>query len=169
MIKFSNFDNPIGCIKFILYAVFMLVNFLYCSKKQAYSRILLSFTKINKSQSFSAWSSYLIRLQWKFNLCISCFLPIVSKIVTATKKLACFLLQPLAHLTCNIVYTVKNSYDFVNKLKHTSPSNYTLLSLDVKSLLINVPIQRALDYLEKRLCDFLYSSIEIKEILKLVY
>ena len=42
-----------------------------------------------------------------------------------------------------------------------------MLSLDVKSLSINISIEGALDSLEKRLCEFHYSSIEIKEILKL--
>ena len=63
---------------------------------------------------------------------------------------------------------MKNSYDFVDKLKLISPSNYTMLSLDVKSLFTNVPIQGALDCLEKRLREFHYSSIEIEEILDLV-
>ena len=65
---------------------------------------------------------------------------------------------------------------WTNKL--ISPSNYTMLSLDVKSLFTNVPIQgasdcfsnsKSMDCLEKRLCEFHYSSIEIEEILNLVH
>ena len=59
------------------------------------------------------------------------FRPIVSNVGTASYKLARFLSQSLAHLTCNDFYPVKNSYDFVDKLKFISPSNYTMLSLDV--------------------------------------
>ena len=84
-------------------------------------------------------------------------------------KLARFLSQSLAHLTCNNLYTVKHSYDFVDKLKFISPSNYTKLSLDVKSLFTNVPVQEALDCLEKRLREFHYSSVKIYEILNLVH
>ena len=68
------------------------------------------------------------------------FRPIVSNVGTASYKLARFLAHSLAHLTCNNIYTVKSSYDFVDKLKLISPSNYTMLSLDVNSLFTNVPI-----------------------------
>ena len=43
-----------------------------------------------------------------------------------------------------------------------------MLSLDVKSLFTNVPIQGGLDCLEKMLLEFHYSSIEFEEILNLV-
>ena len=45
------------------------------------------------------------------------FLPIVFNIGNGSYKLARFLSQSLAHLTCNNLYTVINSYDFVGKLK----------------------------------------------------
>ena len=44
-----------------------------------------------------------------------------------------------------------------------------MLSLDVKSLFTNVPIQGGLDCLEKRLLEFHYSSTEIEKILDLVH
>ena len=59
-------------------------------------------------------------------------------------KLALFLSESQAHLICNNLYTVKNSFDFVGKVKLISSSNYTMISLDVKSLFTNVPIQEAL-------------------------
>ena len=65
-----------------------------------------------------------------------------------------------AHLACKILYTVKNSYDFVD---------YTMFFLDVKSLFNNVPIQGALDCLEKGLHEFHFSSAEVEEILNLVH
>ena len=44
-----------------------------------------------------------------------------------------------------------------------------MLFLNVKSLFTNVPIQGALDCLEKMLNKFHYSSIEIEEILSLIH
>ena len=64
---------------------------------------------------------------------------------------------------------MKNSYNFADKLKLISPSNYTMLSLDVISLFTNVLIQGALDCLEKTLREFHYSSTEIEKILNLVH
>ena len=55
---------------------------------------------------------------------------------TISFKLVCFLFQSAIHLTCNNFYTVKNSYDFVDKVQHIFPSNYIMLSLDIKSLFI---------------------------------
>ena len=69
------------------------------------------------------------------------FRQIVSNVDTAPYKLNHFLSNSLAHMTSNNLFTVKNSYDFVDKLKLISPSNYTMLSLQVKSLFTNVPIQ----------------------------
>ena len=85
------------------------------------------------------------------------FCLIVSNISSASYKFAHFLSQSLAHLTCNKLYIVKTSYNFVDKLKLISSSNYTMLSLDVKSIFTNVPIQVPLDCLEERLCE----SIEV--------
>ena len=49
-------------------------------------------------------------------------------VITVSYKLAHFLSQSVAHLTYNNFYTVKNSYDFVDKLKIIFLSNYTMLS-----------------------------------------
>ena len=62
--------------------------------------------------------------------------PIVPNVSTSSYKLSHFLSQFLAHFTCNNLCTVKNSYDFVDKLKLISLLNYTLLSLDAKSVLL---------------------------------
>ena len=97
------------------------------------------------------------------------FHPIVSNVNTASYELVHFLSQCLTHLTCNNLYNMKNSYDFEEKLKLISPSNYTMLSLDVIPLFTNVSIQETLDRLENRLHEFHYSSIKIKEILFLVH
>ena len=47
-----------------------------------------------------------------------------SNIVNASYKLVLFLLQCVAHLTCNSFYYVKYPYDFVDK--HISASNCTV-------------------------------------------
>ena len=57
----------------------------------------------------------------------------------------------------------------MDKRKRIYPRNYIILSLDVKSLFTNVLIQGALACLEKRVCKFHCSTIEIEEILNLVY
>ena len=79
------------------------------------------------------------------------FRPIVSNVGTASYKFARFLSHSLPHLNCN--NTVKNSYD---KIELISPSNYIMLSLDVKSFFSNVPVQGALDCLEKSSREFHY-------------
>ena len=53
----------------------------------------------------------------------------------------------------------------MDKFKHISAPNY---ALDVKSL-FTIAVQGMLDHLGKRLEEIYYSSIEIKEILKLVH
>ena len=100
---------------------------------------------------------------------ILAFHPIAFNIGTDSYKLAWFFLQSVAHLTCNNLYTMKNFYDSEDKLKHISPSNYTMLSLDVKSLCINISIQGVLDCLEKKVHEFHCSFIETEEILGLVH
>ena len=56
------------------------------------------------------------------------FRPIIFSISTAKfYKLDHFLLQSVAHLICYNPCTVKHSYDFVEKFKHISLSNYILL------------------------------------------
>ena len=82
--------------------------------------------------------------------------PIISNVETSSHKLARFLSQSLAHLTCNNLYTMKNSCEFVDKLKLISPPNYTMLSLNWIAW-------------KKSLREFYYSSIEIEEVLNLVY
>ena len=54
------------------------------------------------------------------------------------------------------------------KFIRISASNCTMLSLEVKSLITNVPIQGAMNGLEKRLHEFHYSSIKTKEIMNLI-
>ena len=68
-------------------------------------------------------------------------------------------------MTCINFCTVKNFYGFVEKLKHISLSHYSIISLDVKPLFNNVPIQVALNRLDIRLWEFQYFSTEIEKII----
>ena len=97
------------------------------------------------------------------------FCPIVSNGRIASYEVAHFIAQSLVHSTCNNFYSVKISYDLVDKLKLISSSNYSMCSFDVKSLFTNVPILGALDCLEKRFHEFHYSSTEIEQIHNLVH
>ena len=109
-----------------------------------------------------------MRIKWQNdNILGISFRPIVSNIGTASYPLARFLAHTLSPLTASNSHTVKNSFDFVNKLKSFSPVDCTMLSLDVKSLFTNVPVVGAISCLECRLHEFHYSDIEIREILSL--
>ena len=89
--------------------------------------------------------------------------PIVSNIGTATYPLSKFLASIFSPLCSNNSHTIKNSYDFVNKLKTLNPVNCSMLSLEVKSLFTNVPLEGPLICLEKRLHEFHNSDVEVKE------
>ena len=92
---------------------------------------------------------------------------IVSKIDTDTYPFSKFLASIFSPLCITNSHTIKNSHDFVNKLRTLSPVNLSVLSLGVKSLFTNVPIEGCLNCLEKRLREFHYSDVEVKEFVNL--
>lgn len=57
----------------------------------------------------------------------------------------------------------KNSHDFIKKIKALNSTNCTMLSLDMKSLFINFPIEGGLNCLEQKLREFNYSDIRVQE------
>ena len=129
-----------------------------CNVKK--SIILANLTIYVVIPSIASWARLYAHLKihkTTFALCLIFF----SNVVTISYKLAHFLLQSQPHLICIHLYIVKNSYYTVDKLKHIFSSKYTVLSLDVKFLFINIPIQGVFDYLGKRLCEFHYSSVII--------
>ena len=69
---------------------------------------------------------------------------IVSNTGTATYPISKFLPAVFSPLCSANFHTIKN-YDFVNELKTLNPVNCSVLSLDVKSLFMNVPIESALN------------------------
>ena len=77
--------------------------------------------------------------------------PIISNIGTATYELAKYLSKILEPLGKNN-FTIKNSFDLINRLKEeTIPEGYVMVSFDVKSLFTNVPLDRTLDIIMKRI------------------
>ena len=92
---------------------------------------------------------------------------IVSNSGTATYPLSKFLASIFSLLCSTNFHTLKNSYDFVNKLKTLNPVNCSVLSLVIKSLLTNISVEGARSCLEKRLCEFYYSDVEVKEFFNL--
>lgn len=66
--------------------------------------------------------------------------PIVSCINSPTYKLSKYLNCILKSLIPTFKFNVKNSFEVADRLKNTVlPENYTLVSLDVKSLFTNIP------------------------------
>ena len=91
--------------------------------------------------------------------------PIVSNIGTATYHLAKHLAKLLSPLSQS-EYTVKSTRDFTEKLKvEKVPTGYKMVSFDVKSLFTNVPLERTIEILLKRVYDDneIYTSITRKE------
>ena len=98
--------------------------------------------------------------------------PIVSNINTATYNLEKFLSKLLALLR-ESEYTVKNTKNFVDNIKKENiQKDYKMVSFDVKSLFMNVPLDRTINIILKRIYDqaelqtFLTRS-ELKEMLLL--
>lgn len=71
--------------------------------------------------------------------------PILSAIGTFNYNLAKFLVPILNNLTTNN-FTVKNSFSFVQELKHLQfPHPVVMASFDIKSLFTNIPLKETID------------------------
>jgi len=78
--------------------------------------------------------------------------PVVSCIGTALHLLAKHLVRILNPLQNNIEYNIKNSSDFIDRIKDLKVSRNTqLISLDVTNLFTSVPIDKALNVLRAAL------------------
>ena len=76
--------------------------------------------------------------------------PIVSNINTATYKTSKFLAQLLAPLG-NSKYTVSSTKEFISKLRSSNPPDgYQMISFDVVSLFTNVPLEKTIDIIIKK-------------------
>ena len=78
--------------------------------------------------------------------------PIVSNINTATYQLAKRLLKVLSPLR-ESEHNIKSKNDFIRQIKKESISAGYLVSSDVKSLFTNVPLDRTIDIILRRIYD----------------
>ena len=81
---------------------------------------------------------------------------IISNLNTATYQLLCYLVKILFSLSRS-QYMVESSNKFVNVIKQVIPSSYKLVSFDVKTVFKNVPLDRTIDIILKRI----YNKLEI--------
>ena len=80
-------------------------------------------------------------------------IPIISNLNTATYQLARYLAKISSPLSRS-QYTVEGSNKLVNVMKQqVIPSGYKVVSFDVKSLFTNVPLDRTIDIILKRIYD----------------
>jgi len=85
--------------------------------------------------------------------------PILSAIGTSGYKLAKYLLKFLAPLTTNI-YSVKDSFDFVNDIRKIPNSNSLVMaSFDISSLFTNIPLNEVIDISADSLYDTLNTPV----------
>ena len=78
---------------------------------------------------------------------------IVSNIGTTTYNLSKYLAKMLAPLRKS-QYSLKTTKDFMNKIKTEKiPTCYQMISFDVKSPFTNVPLDRTIDIILKRIFD----------------
>ena len=88
--------------------------------------------------------------------------PIVSNIGTSTYELANYLaslLKPVGKSQ----YTISNTSEFIEKIKHkVIPPGYSLVSFDVISLFTNVPLDKTIEIILRRI----YTNKEIKTDIK---
>ena len=79
--------------------------------------------------------------------------PIISNTRTTTYQLAKYLAKLLSPLA-NSEYTVTSTKDFIEKIKNVKvPDGHQLILFDVKSLFTNVPLQKAIDIILKRIYE----------------
>ena len=78
--------------------------------------------------------------------------PIISGVGTFSHPTAKFLAKLLLPLTKNDSI-LKDTFDFVNRLKATTLSSAFMVSFDVSSLFTNVPLQDTIDIILQRVYD----------------
>ncbi|XP_021965743.1 uncharacterized protein LOC110860936 [Folsomia candida] len=101
------------------------------------------------------------------------FRPIVDFRNSPSYNLAHFLNKILKCVTSKFPTSLKNSYEFADKIKNfIVPPNHELVSFDVTSLFTRVPIQQTLNYIKKRLdsCNDwkVVTKLTSEEVMKLI-
>ena len=97
--------------------------------------------------------------------------PIVSNIGTATYNLSKYLAQLLAPLG-NSRYTVPSTEEFINRVREMRPqSNRIMISFDVVSLFTNVPLEKTIDIILKKIYQdkLIKTKIKRADMKKLLY
>ena len=78
--------------------------------------------------------------------------PIVSSIGNITYNIARFLTQVLSPLVGKTEHFIKNSKDFVEKIRHLEvPPGRKMISYDVTALFTSIPVDKAIKVIEERL------------------
>ena len=76
--------------------------------------------------------------------------PIISNIGTATYEIVKYLNKLLTSLRKSD-YNILNTEDLIRRLREeTIPAGYKMISFDVKSLFTNVPLDKTIDYILKK-------------------
>ena len=92
--------------------------------------------------------------------------PILSANNTVSYDLSKYITPLLSHLTTND-FTIKNSYEFSNKIQNfPNSSKYFMCSFDIQSLYTNIPLQETLDIIMNKLFptnDTLYRGYNKKQ------
>ena len=79
--------------------------------------------------------------------------PIISDIGTATYEIAKYLNKLLTPLSKSD-YNILNTEGLVTRLREEKiPSGYKMISIDVESLLTNVPLYKIIDFILKKVYD----------------
>ena len=86
----------------------------------------------------------MVILDSKFHKANCPVIPILSTIGTYNYKLAKFLVPILQPFTSNL-FTVKDSFCFVNEISSLSNHSYFMASFDVTSLFTNLPMEECID------------------------
>ena len=97
--------------------------------------------------------------------------PVISNVGTATYKTAKYLAALLSPLTSS-EYNIKNSYEFVKSIKNTKiPNGYKMISLDGKNLFTNVPLDKTIKIILRKIYQerMLDTNIPQKEMEKLLH
>ena len=72
--------------------------------------------------------------------------PVVSSIGTSFYKLAKFLIPEISQYATN-EYTLHNSYDFFDNIRHMNLKNKYIVSMDIECLYTNIPVRETIDIL----------------------
>ena len=77
--------------------------------------------------------------------------PIISNVGTATYKTAKYLAKLLSPLATS-TYNVKNNSEFIKSIRNAKiPKGYKMISFDVKSLFTNVPLEKTIDIIIRKI------------------